>query len=52
MCDLLQLNLVIEKIDLEGNNVESEGAICLANILKDNYTVTELVCVTLCLPLK
>ncbi|PVD26157.1 hypothetical protein C0Q70_13826 [Pomacea canaliculata] len=38
-----QRNTIIEKLNLEGNGIEHEGAKFLARILKENLYITELV---------
>lgn len=39
----LQLNTEVEKIDLEGNQIEGVGCFYLCRALRDNNYVTELV---------
>ena len=40
---IFQTNRKIEKIDLEGNWIESQGSIYLAQMLGNNIYITELV---------
>ena len=38
-----QCNTSIEVLNLEGNAIDAEGAICLTKVLKENFFITELV---------
>ena len=38
-----QTNTSIEVLNLEGNAIDAEGAICLTKVLKENFFITELV---------
>lgn len=39
----LQMNTNIEILNLEGNAIDEDGAICLTKVLKENFFITELV---------
>lgn len=39
----LETNTNIEILNLEGNAIDSEGAICITKVLKENFFITELV---------
>ena len=45
LSSVLQRNIYMEEIDLEGNQIEAAGAKYLAAVLKDNVSVKELVSV-------
>jgi len=38
-----QTNTNIEILNLEGNAIDEDGAICLTKVLKENFFITELV---------
>ena len=44
-----QTNTNIEILNLEGNAIDSEGAICITKVLKENFFITELVSLNSCL---
>ncbi|XP_060595801.1 leucine-rich repeat-containing protein 74A-like [Ruditapes philippinarum] len=39
----LQMNTNIEILNLEGNAIDEDGAICLTKVLRENFFITELV---------
>ena len=37
------MNTNIEVLNLEGNAIDEDGAICLTKVLRENFFITELV---------
>lgn len=43
LCIALVTNNHVEKLDLEENDIGTEGAVCVADMLRQNDTITEVV---------